>query len=81
MKLPVTVNIKYIAESDMPIMTIDSTHVITNESDISILADYVNMFSSVSFLFDDIKAVITECQSSHVSNIRNEIEWLSFSLI
>lgn len=81
MKLPTTINIKYIGNADLPIMTVDSTHVITNETDISILSDYVNMFSSVSFSIEDIESAIAECQSRHVFNVKNDIEWLSFSVV
>ena len=80
MKLPVTISIKYIGESDLPIMTVNSTHVISNASDLNILADYVSMFSSSAFTSSDIEHCITTCQSSHVFNIKNDDEWLSFSL-
>ncbi|AKA61243.1 hypothetical protein [Pseudoalteromonas phage H103] len=81
MKLPVTISIKYIGESDLPIMTVNSLHVITESADTSILTDYVNMFSSVTFSNEDIESAITECQSKHVFNIKSDIEWLSFSLV
>lgn len=80
MKLPVSISVKYIGNSDLPIMSVDSLHVITNNNDIGILADYVSMFSSSEFTADDIKHCIEICQKEHVFNIKNDIEWLGFSV-
>ena len=81
MKLPVTINVKYISESDLPIMTVNSLHVITNEDDANIIADYVNMFSELTFTPFTIIHAITECQEKHVCNFKSDSEWLSFSLV
>lgn len=81
MKLPVTINIKYIGESDLPIMSVDSTHVISSESDLNVLADYVNTFSELTFTRLTIEHAISECQEKHVCNFKSESEWLSFSVV
>ena len=81
MKLPVTINIKYIGNDDLPIMTVNSTHVVSTWSDLNIIADYVNMFSELTFTQSTIEHAITECQEKHVCNFRSDSEWLSFSLV
>ncbi len=81
MKLPVTINIKYIGESDLPIMTVDSTHVISSESDLNVLSDYVNMFSELTFTRLTVEHAISECQEKHVCNFKSDGEWLSFSVV
>ena len=81
MKLPVTINIKYIGNDDLPIMTIDSTHVVSAESDLNIIADYVNMFSELAFTRSTIEHAITECQEKNVCNFKSDSEWLSFSVV
>ena len=81
MKLPVTINIKYIGNSDLPIMTVDSTNAVSSDSDLKILADYVSMFTESSFDSSDIEHCITECQEKHVCNFKSDSEWLSFSVV
>lgn len=80
MKLPVTISIKYISESDLPIMTVNSLHVIASDDDLIILADYVSMFSELTFTPLTIGHAIEQCQESHVYNIKSDTEWLSFSI-
>ena len=81
MKLPVTINIKYIGNDDLPIMTVDSTHAVSSDYDVNILADYVNMFSELTFTSSTIEHAIAECQEKHVCNFKSDGEWLSFSVI
>lgn len=81
MKLPATISIKYIGESDLPIMTVNSVHVITSESDFDVIADYVSLFSSSEWVASDICHVINQCQAKHVFNVKNDSELLSFSVI
>lgn len=80
MKLPVAISIKYIGNSDLPIMTVDSLHIISEEADLIILTDYVNMFSELTFTPSTIGHAITECQEKHVCNFKSDSEWLSFSI-
>ena len=81
MKLPVTISIKYISNDDMPIMIVHSTHVVSKESDLNIISDYVNMFSELTFTRSTIEHAITECQEKHVCNFKSDSEWLSFSVV
>jgi hypothetical protein len=81
MKLPVTISIKYIGESDLPIMTVDSLHVISEEADLFILADYVNTFSELTFTPLTIGHAVNECQEKQVCNFKSDSEWLSFSVV
>lgn len=81
MKLPTKISVKYIGESDLPIMTVNSLHVISNESDLKVLSDYVNMFSELTFTELTIEHAITECQAKHVCNFKSDGEWLSFSVV
>ena len=81
MKLPVTINIKYFGNSDLPIITVDSAHVVSSDDDINILADYVNMFSELTFNRSAIENAITKCKEKHVCNFKSDSEWLSFSVI
>tara|TARA_R110002049_G_scaffold203711_1_gene374293 strand:+ start:7306 stop:7551 length:246 start_codon:yes stop_codon:yes gene_type:complete len=80
MKLPATISIKYIGESDLPIMTVNSLHVITSDSDLNIIADYVSLFSSSEWVASDIHHAVDQCQRHHVFNVKNDDEWLSFSI-
>jgi len=81
MKLPATISIKYIGESDLPIMSVDSLHVITSDSDLNVIADYVSLFSSSDWVASDIYNAVEQCQKYQVFNVKNESEWLSFSVV
>lgn len=81
MKLPATISIKYIGESDLPIMTVNSLHVITSDSDLDVIAGYVSLFSSNEWVDSDIHHAVEQCQKYHVFNVKNDTEWLSFSIV
>ena len=80
MKLPTTISIKYIGGTDLPIMTVESIHIISIESDLKVIADYVNMFSELTFTELTIEHAIDECHAKHVCNFKSDAEWLSFSM-
>lgn len=81
MKFPTTIKIVYIAQSDMPVMTCESTHVITNDDDLNVILSFVEVFHSGNWDLEKLKKHILEAQTKHVSNIRNGDEFLSFSVV
>ncbi len=80
MKLPTTISIKYIGESYLPIMTVNSLHVVSSDSDLNVIADYISLFSSNEWVAGDVYHAIEKCQKFHVFNVKNDSEWLSFSM-
>ena len=82
MKLPITVELNYIGAGDLPVMTVNSTHVITCEGDVKVLTDYLNVFHSDIWRYLDVENSLKSCQTKGVFNIRKECgEFLSLRLI
>lgn len=81
MKLPTTIKVVYVAPSSMPVMTSESTHVITNGDDLNVLLSFVKVFHSDNWNLEKLKSHVLKAQEKHVSNIRKDDEFLSFSVI
>lgn len=81
MKLPTTIKVVYVAPSSMPVMTSESTHVITNDDDLNVLLSFIEVFHSGNWRLEKLKNHISEAQEKHVSNIRKGDEFLSFSVV
>jgi len=65
MKFPINIKLSYVAdEICLPIGTVDSTHYLTCYDDISILTNYVNVFSSYEWRDEELLTAITLSEHS-----------------
>ena len=70
MKYPLNIKIVYVPCSNLPINTVDSTHLIEDDSDLDVVVGFINVFSEVTWNDDELLHAINDSKLRCITNTK-----------